>query len=356
MLSRKVILAGIIRPTTKAICQQQQTCAFSISVMRQEEQAVNDEEATSKAKAPFHSARYLLEVAERQQRQRGGRSPRHDSYKSADGSSREAEAPNRRFNNRRPRKFDDGSPNTRTPVSRFRAQPTIPYDTTKELQFVDKIDWDVSSVFESRPLYANIAAGRGTVAPLGTAAVSSSSYNPILPGTAISAHISGVRADGDLDPETKQDLIRDLATIHADKTKDHRKKSDAPSAENQPILVRMTQNFQEIMNPRNTINMFNNGNAKHVAGIQYEVGSDEAPGAAASDDKQAEKSWKRLERLGGDYSRAIDPKSLLKNSKPGEEGRAVMENVSQLLGQNQSIGLEDKKKFLKAVEKSLGGN
>ncbi|KAF9998825.1 hypothetical protein BGZ80_006983 [Entomortierella chlamydospora] len=349
MLSRKALSAGIIRSATKATRQQQQTCAFSNSAMRQERQVADKEEVRSKA-PPYRSARYLLEVAEHQQK--GGRAPRRNL--ASEGS--EAGAPTRRPNNRRSRRPDnESSSGSGIPPSRFKPQPTIAYDTTKELQFPDKIDWEVSSVFESRPLYANIAASRGTVAQLGTAAVTNPSYNPIFPGTAFAAHISGVNADGKLDPEVEQSLIQDIAPIQADKDKDHRKKSDVPSVENQPVLFRLTQNFQEVMNPRIAINKFNNGNVKHVAEIQYEIGSDDVQGAAASDDKQAEKSWKRLERLGGDYSRAAAPLSLLKESKSGEGGKTVMENVSQLLGQNQSIGLEDKKKFLKAVEKSLGG-
>ncbi|KAF9350484.1 hypothetical protein BGX26_011342 [Mortierella sp. AD094] len=321
--------------------------------MRQEQQAAEKEEAAP-SRAPYRSARYLLEVAERQERQKGGRVPRRNP--ASEGSEAGVGTPNRRFNNRRPRRFDgESSSGSGIPPSRFKPQPNIAYDSTKELQFADNIDWEVSSVFESRALYANIAASRGTVAQLGTAAVSSASYNSILPGTAFAAHISGVRADGKFDPEVEQSLIQEIAPIQADKTKDHRKKSDVPSVENQPILSHLTQNFQEITNPRIAINQFNNGNVKHVAGIQYEIGSDDVQGAAASDDKQAEKSWKRLERLGGDYSRAAAPRSLLKESKVGKDGQAVMENVSQLLGQNQSIGLEDKKKFLKAVEKGLGG-
>ncbi|KAF9208702.1 hypothetical protein BGZ49_007886 [Haplosporangium sp. Z 27] len=357
MLSRKVLSAGIIRPVTKVTYQQQ--CAFSNSAIRQEEKAENIEVGTDVpvVKTPYRSARYLLEIAERQERNKGGRGVRRSYPSSAGGYGSSEGTPNKRFNNtRRPRRNDDeSSSGTAIPVSRFKSQPSIPYDTTKELQFADNIDWEVTSVFESRPLYSNIVAGRGTVAPLGTIAVNGAAYNTTLPGTALSPHILGVRIDGDFDPETKQSLIQDIALIQADESKDHRKKSDVPSPENQPILFNLTQNFQEIMNPRIPINQFNNGNAKNAVGIRYEIGSDNIQGSAASDDKQAEKSWKRLERLGGDYTRASAPLSLLKTDKVGKEGLSVMESVNQLLGQNQSIGLEDKKKFLKAVEKGLGG-
>ncbi|KAG0368269.1 hypothetical protein BC939DRAFT_454153 [Gamsiella multidivaricata] len=329
--------------------QQQQARAFSVSTLRQEQEkhGENNQDTASNKRAPYRTARYLLEIAERQQRGRGN---------FRDGPGPTAGAPDRRSNFRRsPRSSGEESSNNtsgnRASGSRFQPQPTIAYNTTKELQFADKIDWEVTSVTSSRPLYANVAAGRGMIAPLGTAAINSTDYNPILPGTVFSAHVTGVRADGDLDPEVEQGLIQDLAAIQDDKDKDHRKKSDV-SVENQPFLLRMTQNYQEIINPRNAINRFNNGKLGHVANIKYETGSDEVSGTG---DQQAEKSWKRLERLGGDYTRPSAPFSLLRSSKGGENGQVLLSNVSQLIGQNQSIGLEDKKKFLKAVEKGLGG-
>lgn len=216
---------------------------------------------------------------------------------------------------------------------------------------MDDHDWEVTSVLKSRPVYANVAAGRGTVAPLGTVAVNGSRYNPILPSTVFGAHLTGVQSDGQLDPEVEQSLIQDLSTISSSDDKDHRKKSDVPSAENHHYLFRMSHSYQEIMNPRNAINRFNNGSVKHVSGVKYAAESDEAQ---VDDDQQAERSWKRLERLGGDYSRVSNPLSLLPADNGSTNRKAVLENVSQLLSQNQSIGLQDKKKMLKAVEKGLG--
>ncbi|KAF9434381.1 hypothetical protein BGZ76_008111 [Entomortierella beljakovae] len=348
MLSRKVLSAGIVRSATKSIRLQQQTCTFSNSAMRQEQQEIAA--SSESPRAPYRSPRYLLEVAERQQRQRGGdQRPRREGGQASAGRS-ERGSFNRKPNKRNFKDRDDSSA-TRIPPSRFKPQPNIPYETSKEVQFSDKVDWEVSSVFEPRPLYANIAVGRGSIAPLGTAAVGNPNYNTNLPATAYSAHITGVCFNGDLDPEVEQVLIQEIAPIQGNKDKDHRKKSDVTSIDNQPVLFHLSHNFQEVLNPRNRVNQFNNGNVKHVAGIQYEIGSDESQ---TVDDKQEEKSWKRLERLGGDYSRSIDPLSLLKESSVGSGGKPVLQSVSQLTGQNQSIGLEDKKKLLKAVEKVLG--
>ncbi|KAI8604537.1 hypothetical protein EDD21DRAFT_366000 [Dissophora ornata] len=350
MLSTKVFSSSVLRPATSAL-RQQQACAFSLSTKRQEQEFVG---VATSTKTPFRSPRYLLEVAERQKRGAGRSGGRHDAP--GDGSSAGAESSTGRFNSKRPYRPKDNrssSSSNAIPPSRFQPPPSIPYDSKTELKFADKIDWEVSSVVESRPLYANVAASRGTVAPLGTIAVNGDNYNPLLPGTAFSAHITGVRANGDLDPEVEQSLIQDLASIQGDKEKDHRKKSDIPSVENRSFLLRMSQNYQEVLNPRNVVNRFNNGNAKNVAGITYENGSDEVE--QAQGDQQAEKSWKRLERLGGDYTRASDPLSLLSSSKPGENAQDLLKHISQTVGQNQSIGLEDKKKLLKAMEKGLAG-
>ncbi|KAF9904568.1 hypothetical protein BX616_001250 [Lobosporangium transversale] len=373
MLSRKILSTGATARLIPLACHQQQqqsTRAFTVFLTCRKDVDVeavptnkSDNPKTSSSKPPIHTARYLLEVAERQKRQElrkaGGRGNNiTNDTSSTTPLSEGGEKPLRRFNYRNPRHFQDEASSSKNPanipVSRFQAAPSIPYDTTKELQFADKIDWEVSSVFESRPVYANVAAGRGAVAPLGTAAVNSNSYNTILPGTALSVHVTGVRANGDLDPEVEQSLIQDLAPIANNNDKDHRKKSDVSSVENQPILFHLTHNYQEILNPRNAVNRFNNGGVKHVANIGYEVSSDEFKGAAGVEDQQAEKSWKRLERLGGDYTRASAPGSLLNYKNVGKEGRTVLDNVGQLIGQNRSIGLEDKKKYLKAVEKGLG--
>ncbi|KAG0049007.1 hypothetical protein BGZ83_006150 [Gryganskiella cystojenkinii] len=286
--------------------------------------------STGPPKTPYQSPRF------RKEQQQGRRPPRSNS--------------NNQNNNRR---FQD------SPAPRFKAPPTIPYNATKELQFADTADWEVTSVLDPRPLYANVAAARGSVPAAGTVAVNQIKDNVtavMYPGTAFSAHIQGVRSYGKLDPEVEQTLIQDLAAIQNDKDKDHRKSSDlsSASANNAKFLFHMTENFQEIMNPRNSINRFNNGNVRHVAGLKYEVGSDEL-----STDVAGEKSWRRLERIGGDYARASDPRSLLSSSgkessetSPARE--ALLKNASLLVGQNQSIGLEDKKKMIKAVEHGLG--
>ncbi|CAO3572450.1 unnamed protein product [Mortierella alpina] len=311
---------------------------------------------TQDRKTPYHTARYLLELSEREKKQSVRRQNRNSSF----ASEGETENSTSRSATIRPRHFKNsnntgkgGDRNSR-PAVRFQAPASIPYDTRKELQFPEKVDWEVSSVFESRPLYANVAAGRGTVAPLGINNTNNTNnvVGTLLPGTAFSAHVSGVRCYGDFDPEVEQRLIQELAPIQESKDKDHRKASDV-SAENQKFLLhQLSSNFQEIMNPRNDINRFNNGNVKHTADIQYVAGSDEVQ---ATGDQQMEKSWKRLERLGGDYSRASSPLSLLNVKRHGEKGQILLEDVSQLIGQNQSIGLEDKKKFMKAVEKNLSG-
>jgi len=333
MACRKVILSAL-----PPVQRQQVGRAFSTSAIQQ------NQGTTSRPSnpRPHRSARFLLEATEQQQRQGSRRPGARKGFNTRDAQSNEGggEAGSNSEKNRGPSR------------PRFQAPPSIPYDTTKELQFADEIDWEVSSVVKSRPIYANIAASRGTWAPLGTAAVNGRNYNPLLSGTTFSAHLTGVRSNGDLDPEVEESVIHDLTAI-SNSDKDHRKKSDIPSTENQYYLFHMTQNFQEVTNPRNPINRFNNGNVKHVTGIKYEAESDEVQ---STSDQQAEKSWKRLERLGGDYSRAGDPLSLLPASgKVSANGKAVLENVGQLLSQNKSIGLQDKKKMLKAVEKGLGG-
>ncbi|KAF9286927.1 hypothetical protein BGZ68_002413 [Mortierella alpina] len=346
MLSRKTFsssAATLLRPAVSR--SSLQTRAVSVSALRESQDKISEFLTTDN-----------VDLSEREKKQSVRRQNRNSSF----ASEGETENSSSRPTTRRPRRFDNsnstgkgGDRNSR-PAARFQAPANIPYDTSKELQFPNKVDWEVSSVFESRPVYANIAAGRGTVAPIGVNNTNNSNnvVGTLLPGTAFSAHVSGVRSYGDFDPEAEQRLIQELAPIQAYKDKDHRKASDV-SAENQKFLFhQLSSNFQEIMNPRNDINRFNNGNVKHVAGIQYVAGSDEVQAAG---DQQMEKSWKRLERLGGDYSRASAPLSLLGVKHNGEKGQALLEDVSMLIGQNQSIGLEDKKKFMKAVEKNLSG-
>lgn len=370
MLARKTLFpANILR---QAMRPQQQVRTLTLAAPRLQEQpqqetsavlnefltASNDAADDSSKKAPYRTARYLLEQTQRQ----AGRRPRRDDSNSRSGttessssSSGERRFGNSRDNNRgfRPRNNRDRDANF-SPASRFQPPPAIPYDTSKELQFADKVDWEVSSILDSRPLYANIAGGRGTTATLGVSTVQDHTnvVATSIPGTAFSAHITGVRSYGDFDPEVEQSLIQTLAPLAGDSSKDHRKKSDVTAVEHQAFLNRMTHNFQEIMNPRNPINKFNNAGIKHVAAIKYDIGSDEATTLEGAE----EKSWRRLERLGGDYSRASAPLSLLSKGKStGKVGQEVLKNVSNLIGQNQSIGLEDKKKFLKAVENGLGG-
>ncbi|KAF9563265.1 hypothetical protein EC968_004962 [Mortierella alpina] len=376
MLSRKTLSSSavaILRPSASRIglqsravsvstlCQSQDklseflTTAENVDVETMDIQSAGSGTTQAK-KTPYLTARYLLELSEREKKQSVRRQNRNSSL----ASEGDTETSSSRSASRRPRRFDNknntgkGGDRSSRPAVRFQAPASIPYDTSKELQFPDKVDWEISSVFESRPVYANVAAGRGTVAPLGINNTNNSNnvVGTLLPGTAFSAHISGVRSHGDFDPEAEQRLIQELAPIQASKDKDHRKASDV-SAENQKFLFhQLSSNFQEIMNPRNGINRFNNGNVKHVAGIQYNAGSDEVQAAG---DQQVEKSWRRLERLGGDYSRASAPLSLLGVKHDGEKGQALLEDVSLLIGQNQSIGLEDKKKFMKVVEKNLSG-
>ncbi|KAF9900987.1 hypothetical protein EC991_006629 [Linnemannia zychae] len=365
MLARKALATGIFRQAIRP--QQQQSRALIVSAVQQEEQQqkenaslneflttpkdVDVEAVATGKKAPYRTARYLLEQTQRQADGKGRR-PRHDSNDTTGFSSGE-----RRFNNNRnsgprsPRNSRDRD--SATPASKFQSPPPIPYDTSKELQFAEKVDWEVSSVLDCRPLYSNIAGGNGSTHTLGVSAQDPTNIIATsTPGTRFSAHITGIRNHGDFDPEVEESLIQTLAPLAGDSSKDHRKKSDVPAIEHQPFLHHMTQNFQEIMNPRNHINRFNNAGIKHVAGIKYDVGSDETPVTEGA----VEKSWKRLERLGGDYSRASAPLSLLSknNKKSGPVGQEVLKNVSQLIGQNRSIGLEDKKKMLKAVESGLG--
>ncbi|KAG0359111.1 hypothetical protein BG005_001340 [Podila minutissima] len=362
MLANKNLLSGAMR--LAAVTRPSQARAFSASSFYSQEQTEKDSAPEGK-KTPYRTARYLRELEEKQAS--GPRSfGRGRPEGNADNTQRNAsgESNKGRFGERRPRFNKSRSSNPRfnsAPAPRFEAPPTIPYDITKELQFADKVDWAITSVLESRPLYGNVASGKGAVAPLGTAAVNSSHaagfsqssdiYSINMPGTAFSAETVGVRADGDFDPEVEQSLIQELGALQSNKDKDHRKASDV-SVDNQKLAFHMTHNYQEIMNPRNVINRFNNGNVKHMAGTKYEIGSDEV--ASAGKD-QAEKSWKRLERLGGDYTRASNPLSLLTNKpKTGKSGSALLESISPLIGQNQSIGLEDKKKLMKALEKGLG--
>ncbi|KAK3809079.1 MAG: hypothetical protein JOS17DRAFT_765189 [Linnemannia elongata] len=372
MLARKTLPAGILRQAMRPqqyLQHQVRTLVISAPRLqeqpRQETSGVLNEFLTTSSdvaadedtgkKTPYRSARYILEQTQRQ----GGRRPPRRDNNSNDTTGSSSSSGERRFNNnnrgpRPPRNNRDRESNF-SPASKFQSPPTIPYDISKELQFADKSDWEVSSVLDARPLYANIAAGQGTTHTLGVS-------NPhdrtnvvaaAIPGTAFSAHITGVRSHGDFDPEVEQSLIQTLAPLAGDSSKDHRKKSDVAAVEHQAFLHRMTHNFQEVMNPRNPINRFNNAGIKHVAGIKYDIGSDETSSVEGAE----EKSWKRLERLGGDYSRASSPLSLLSKSKgkTGKVGQEVLKNVSDLIGQNQSIGLEDKKKLLKAVESGLGG-
>jgi hypothetical protein len=364
MLARKAFKTGIFRQAIPP--QQQQARALTVSAVRlQEQQQENaslneflttpkdvDVEAVAGKKTPYRTARYLLEQAQRQASGKG-RWPRQDSNSNIAGSSSgERRFNNRNFGPRSPRNIRDRD--NSSPVSKFQLPPALPYDTSKGLQFADKVDWEVSSVLDSRPLYSNIATGNGSTHTLGVSAHDPTNIVATsIPGAHFSAHITGIRSRGDFDPEVEESLIQTLAPLAGDPSKDHRKKSDMPAIEHQPFLHHMTQNFQEIMNPRNHINRFNNAAIKHVAGIKYDVGSDEAPTVEGA----VEKSWKRLERLGGDYSRASAPLSLLSksNKNSGKVGQEVLKNVSQLIGQNQSIRLEDKKKMLKAVESGLGG-
>ncbi|KAG0297150.1 hypothetical protein BGZ96_007511 [Linnemannia gamsii] len=371
MLAKKTLLpASIVR---QAMRPQQQVRTLTLTALRLQEQpqqektstvsneplaASNDAAEDSGKKAPYRTARYLLEQTQRQ----AGRRPRRDDNNNSSGTTGSSSSSGeRRFNNSRdnnrgsrpPRNNRDRDANF-SPASKFQSPPAIPYDTSKELQFADKVDWEVSSILDSRPLYANIAGGYGTTATLGVSTIQDRTniVATSIPGTAFSAHITGVRSYGDFDPEVEQSLIQTLAPLAGDSSKDHRKKADIAAVEHQPFLNRMTHNFQEIMNPRNPINKFNNAGIKHVAGIKYDIGSDEASTLEGAE----EKSWRRLERLGGDYSRASAPFSLLSKGKnTGKVGQEVLKNVSNLIGQNQSIGLEDKKKFLKAVENGLGG-
>ncbi|KAG9062886.1 hypothetical protein KI688_005193 [Linnemannia hyalina] len=372
MLARKTLPTGILRLAMRPQQHQHQHQARSLAISalclqeqpQQETSAVLNDFLTASSddapvedagkKTPYRSARYILE----QTQQAGRRPPRRDNNSNDNtGSSSSGE---RRFNNTnnrgpRPARNNRYQDNNFSPASKFQSPPTIPYDISKELQFAEKSDWEVSSVLDARPLYANIAAGRGTTPTLGVSTLQDRTnvVAAAIPGTAFSAHITGVRSHGDFDAEVEQSLIQTLAPLAGDSSKDHRKKSDVAAVEHQAFLHRMTHNFQEVMNPRNPINRFNNGGIKHVAGIKYDIGSDEASTVEGAE----EKSWKRLERLGGDYSRASSPLSLLSKSKgkTGKVGQEVLKNVSALIGQNQSIGLEDKKKFLKAVESGLGG-
>ncbi|KAF9339747.1 hypothetical protein BGZ91_004856 [Linnemannia elongata] len=373
MLARKTLPPGILRQAMRPQRHQlqHQVRTLTVSTLRPQEQpqretsAVMNEfltasdpaavEDTSK-KTPYRSARYILEQT---QRQTGRRPPRRDNNTN-DTTGSSSSLGERRFNNNnnrgsRPPRSNRDRDNSFSPASKFQSPPTIPYDISKELQFADKSDWEVSSVLDARPLYANIAAGRGTIPALGVSTLQDRTnvVATAIPGTAFSAHITGVRSHGDFDPEVEQSLIQTLAPLAGDSSKDHRKKSDIAAVEHQAFLRCMTHNFQEIMNPRNPINRFNNAGIKHVAGIKYDIGSDEATALEGAE----EKSWKRLERLGGDYSRASSPLSLRSKSKgkTGKVGQEVLKNVSDLIGQNQSIGLEDKKKLLKAVESGLGG-
>ncbi|KAF8947330.1 hypothetical protein BGZ47_009517 [Haplosporangium gracile] len=373
MLARKDLPAGILRQAMRSQQPQQQVRTLTVSALRRQEQpqqkssAVLDEFLTSSndaaaiedtgKKTPYRSARYILEQT---QRPAGRRPARRDDNSNDTTGSSSSSSGERRFNNnsnrgpRPPRNNRDRDSNFLS-VSKFQSPPTIPYDASKELQFADKVDWEISSVLDPRPLYANIAAGCGTTATLGVSTVQDRTniVATAIPGTAFSAHITGVRSHGDFDPEVEQSLIQTLAPLAGDSSKDHRKKSDVAAVEHQAFLHRMTHNFQEIMNPRNPVNRFNNAGIKHVAGIKYDIGSDEASTVEGAE----EKSWKRLERLGGDYSRTSAPLSLLSKGKgkTGKVGQEVLKNVSDLIGQNHSIGLEDKKKLLKAVESGLGG-
>ncbi|KAF9421332.1 hypothetical protein BGZ94_008858 [Podila epigama] len=353
MLARTHICAGAsMRIRTIAVASRQQygQHAFSTASPCFEEQqtsapapaATTDaQEASTNKSEPksFNSPRYLKELENR---------------KRGDSNSRSFE----RRGNRR----SEGSEND-SPAPKFKAQPTIPYDTTTDLQFADQVNWEVTSVFEPRTLFANAASGQSSVPRIGTAAVNNASNTgythsfdistSTLPGPAFSIETVGVRAHGELDPEVEQSLIKELGSIHLNKDKDHRKVKDV-SPTHQKMAFYLSHNYQETLNPRNEINRYNNGNVKHMASVKYDFGSDEVGGVAAGD-KQAEKSWKRLERLGGDYTRPNDPLSLLSTKpKAGKEGSSLLASISPLIGHNQSIGLEDKKKMLRALEKGLG--
>ncbi|KAG0341540.1 hypothetical protein BG004_005996 [Podila humilis] len=394
MFNTKHLLSGHTAIRVAAVARSSQTRVFSATSFRlqeQQQQFVVDQSAPTNAddtktessstandttstdttaatkKTPFRSARYLRELENKAAGGGGGGGGGGSGGNNSKGRS--GDRPPRRFNKGGDRGDNKRNRNQPPPV-RFQEPPSIPYDTTKELQFADKVDWEVTSVFESRPVYTNVASGRGGVAQLGTAAINSNNnsnislnntssdiHNTVIPGPAYSAEIVGVRSDGDVDPEVEQGLIQEFAALYGNKDKDIRKSGDV-SLDNQRIAFYMTENYQEILNPRNVINRFNNGNVKHVASLKYEIGSDqvqEGEEATAGQQQQVEKSWKRLERLGGDYTRASDPRSLLSNTKTGKNGSALLETINPLIGQNQSIGLEDKKKLLKALEKGLGG-
>ncbi|KAF9117501.1 hypothetical protein BGW39_002121, partial [Mortierella sp. 14UC] len=239
MLARKALAIGILRQAIRP--QLQQTRALTVSAVRFQEQQQQQQENASLneflitpkdvdveavvpgKKAPYRTARYLLE---QNQRQAGGkgRKPRHENNNDTTGSS----SGERRFNSNRnsgvrsPRNNRDRD--NSSPASKFQSSPPLPYDTSKELQFADKVDWEVSSVLDSRPLYANIAAGNGSTHTLGVSAQDPSNVIATsIPGTRFSAHITGVRNHGDFDPEIEESLIQTLAPFADDPSKDHRK-------------------------------------------------------------------------------------------------------------------------------------
>ncbi|KAG0243774.1 hypothetical protein BGW41_001286 [Actinomortierella wolfii] len=263
----------------------------------------------------------------------------------------------KRFDNsdrRGSRRADRSSP----AAPKFERAPSVKYDTTQPLHFAEPEDWVVSSVLSPRPLYANVASGN--------ADSTSDKMNASLIGTST---VAGLRAHGDLDPYVEQALIQELSEIEKDSSKDHRKAADT-KLDYQPFLYEgLSSNFQEILNPKNKINRFNNGGVPGQANIKYEPSSDEVTAATTAstasastkDEELVERSWKRLEYYGGDYSRPAEPLKYLASKPPqgikpaGKNGARVLESMSALIGQNQSIGFEDKKKMLRAVQKGLGG-
>ncbi|KAF9168525.1 hypothetical protein DFQ26_006684 [Actinomortierella ambigua] len=269
-------------------------------------------------------------------------------------------------NDRRARRY---SGNNDRSVPKFERPAPVPYNTQQPLYFAEPEDWVVSSVTGPRPLYANVATG--------DADASASKVGGALIETAT---VTGLRAHGDLDPWVEQSVLRELSEVAATSGKDHQKKSDT-SVEFQEFYIQgLSSNFQEILNPKNKINRFNNGGLANQA--RYEASSEETTttspsssssssattetatattATAAKDETLVERSWKRLEYHGGDYSRPAHPLKHLASQPPqgikpaGSKGKEVLEHVSALVGQNQSVGFEDKKKMLRAVQKGLSG-
>ncbi|KAF9977207.1 hypothetical protein BGZ73_006680 [Actinomortierella ambigua] len=264
-------------------------------------------------------------------------------------------------NERRARRFSGNKDRT---TAKFERPASVPYNTQQPLYFAEPEDWVVSSVTAPRPLYANVATGDAdaTSDKIGAALIET-------------ATVTGFRAHGVLDPWVEQSVVRELSEIEkAGSAKDHRKKADT-SVEYQDFYIQgLSSTVQEILNPKNKINRFNNGGLANagLAQIKYEASSEETAeagkkdgsattSAVAKDETLVERSWKRLEYYGGDYTRPAHPLNHLASQPPqgikpaGPKGKVVLEHVNGLIGQNQTIGFEDKKKMLRAVQKGLSG-